>query len=748
MIPSPVGTGATILWDRWGIAHIHADQPYDLGVGLGYAVAQERLWQLDYMRRRVRGELAALLGTEALANDREMRTIGIATAADAVAQTIAGTTAELLDGLAAGINAWRQTALETDSLSEEFGILDYHPAPWTPADSVALWRWRWWMLTGRLDQIVLAEAARQTLPADLLAAFLAVEAGEETIVPDPVNGPIPGGDSSGEGSNNWAVAGSRTTTGYPVLCSDPHNAFDQPSQWFQAQLTCPAIGLDSIGAVYAGTVSAYLGRNRHTAWGVTNHVAPIRDLYVEETDGPDGNRYRDGAAWRPFEEDRHTIEVQGAPDETLLVRRTVRGPIVNDLLPWTPTDDGGVAPPISLRWRGIEPGVKSGLEALLAVNRARNVDEMLAALEQWPGPVLNFVFADRDGRIGYHVASHIPRREIAMRGLRPANDPDHTWRGTLPFDRLPQLIDPPRGWVATANNPPWAEDPPEMPYLGSGGWADGYRFRRIRERIEAGPARLSPNEIAAIHGDVLHARAVDLLPVLIEVLRTVPGRRPRAAYRQLARWDGSFDTEAVGASIFTAFWQRWLERIAAARFPAHLVPLVAGQAGAVARRLLLGDDLAWLSDTDYREEVRAAYVSAIDWLAEVAGPYPSRWRWGRLHQVTFPHPLGGRSPDLAQRFDIGPFPTSGGNGTVRAAGTSFQQPFQAISGSTYRLLVDLSQSGRAEATSTTGQSAHPDSPNCRDQVQHWLQDRRLPLWMDEADVRANLAAETRLVPKR
>ena len=284
-----------------------------------------------------------------------------------------------------------------------------------------------------------------------------------------------------------------------------------------------------------------------------------------------------------------------------------------------------------------------------------------------------------------------------------------------------------------------------MPYLGLGGWADGYRFRRIRERLEAA-ARLSPDEIAAIHGDVLHARAVDLLPALLALLRAVPGPGPRAAYRHLAAWPGSFDTEAIGASIFTAFWQRWLERIAAAHFPEQLAPLAAGQAGAVARRLLLGDDMGWFPDTDYREDARAAYVSAVEWLVEVAGPDPEGWHWGRLHQVTFPHPLGEHSSELARRFDLGPFPTSGGNGTVRAAGPSFEQPFQAASGSTYRFLADLSQSGYAEATSTTGQSAHPDSPHYRDQVQLWLEDRRLPLQMDEAAVRADLEAETRLVP--
>ena len=755
MVPAPVGEAATILRDRWGLAHIQAPRPYDLGVGLGYAMARERLWQLDYLRRQVRGQLAAVLGPEALPSDREMLTIGIAAAADRAVPSLSGPAADLTSGLAAGINAWRRTAIETEALDEEFQVLDYEPDPWTPADSVALWRWRWWMLTGRLENVAVAEAARRTLPPDLLTAFLSIEAGEETIVPAaPSAGAplIPGIAAGDEGSNNWVVAGSRTTTGYPVLCSDPHNTFGQPSQWFQAQLTCPAIGLDTIGAVYAGTPGVYLGRNRHTAWGVTNHVATARDLYVEELDPGEPslpkNHYRDGDTWRPFAVERHEIVVRGAPMETIAVRRTVRGPIVNALLPWVPTNGNGEAPPISLRWVGSEPGTSSGFEALLEVNRATSVDGMLAALSDWPCPVLNFVCADRSGRIAYHVAGQVPRRAVALRGLRPANHPDHAWQGMIPFEQLPQLTDPPRGWVATANNPPWSADPPGLAYLGLGGWADGYRFRRIRQRLEAASDPVSPAQIADIQDDVLHGRAAEVLPALLDLLSDLRGRRPRAALRQLSSWDGRYDVASVGATIFTAFWQRWLEHVVAAHFPPHLVALVAGQAGAVARRLLLGDPLPWFATGDHRRHVQTAFTAAVDWLAEIAGPWPSPWRWGRLHQITFPHPLSGRSPELDRRLSVGAFPTSGGSSTVRAAGISIDHPFAAISGSSYRLLVDLAEPGQAEATSTTGQSAHPDSPHFRDQIGLWRENRRLPLWMDETDVRANLEAETQLVPAK
>ena len=730
-IPAPVSAPVRVRRDAWGVAHISAASLADAYASLGYVTAQERLWGLDYIRRLARGELSAILGPRFLLSDRYLRTVGIGRIADATAPHLSGEVREVLEALTAGINAGMQEAM--DNLPVEFDLLDYAPRPWTVADSVAAWKWRWWMLTGRIEQIALAEAAARNLPPGLFAAFMAPEAGEETIVPG--TGPsTSGGDDSGLGSNNWAVGARLSATGSPILATDPHNTFGHPSQWYQAQITCP--GVDAIGAFFVGTPGIYLGHNRKVAWGVTNHVASARDLYVETVDPADPSRYRDGDGWHSFEIEAQAIPVKGQADERLLIRRTVRGPVVNAFLP---AISEAPEPPISLRWVGAEP--TTGFEAMLALHGAGSVDEVLSALRQWPMPILNFVFAGAEGRIGYHVVGHVPRRRVAAKGYRPANDPDHEWDGVLSFDELPALIDPPRDWVATANNPPHGDD---HPYAAYGVWSDGYRFRRIRKRIQA-LSRLTPDDVAAIHADVTHARAEDLAPALARIAAESASRSLRSAGSILAAWDGAYTIDAIAPAVFSAFWTEWLRRVTRAKFPE--LSFVAERAGNVARQLLLGQRADWFPEgTDVIAEVRAALADALAFLRKNVGPRKSQWRWGRLHTVTFHHPISEASA-LSRLFDLGPFETSGGAGTVRNAGFNLNPPFQVVSGSTYRMVVDLADPARARATTTGGQSGHPGSPHYGDQARLWVNDEYHPLLMDEKDYIAGLEGEVTLQPQ-
>ncbi|HLG50777.1 MAG TPA: penicillin acylase family protein, partial [Chloroflexota bacterium] len=400
--------------DRWGVAHITAETVPDLFFGLGYAMAQDRLWQLDYQRRLVRGELAEVFGPSALESDRRMRILGLARAGDRAWGSAPPAVRTVVEALTAGINRWIEVM--GNRLPIEFEILEYEPRPWRPSDSCVVWKHRWWTLTGRLEQIVVGEVARR-LPPDLSAAFFSVELSDETIVwsdeTPGFRGPVPAG-SSDEGSNNWVVGGMRTATGAPVLCSDPHNPFSAPSQWFEVQLTCPEF--DAAGAVYIGTPVLYLGRNRNVAWGLTNHAAATCDLYYEEVSPDHPDQYRDRDTWRPFDIEYQRIPVRGEPAARLEIRRTVRGPIVNELLPRV---EGLLEAPISLRWVGAE--VSAGFEASLALIRARSAAGVIEALRQWPGPPLNFVYADRSGTIGYHAAGLIPRRGRAGPGVRSAN---------------------------------------------------------------------------------------------------------------------------------------------------------------------------------------------------------------------------------------------------------------------------------------------------------------------------------------
>ncbi|MBX6770786.1 MAG: penicillin acylase family protein [Chloroflexi bacterium] len=733
-VAGTVHSRVRIRRDRWGVAHITAETVPDLFFGLGYAMAQDRLWQLDYQRRLVRGALAEIFGPSALESDRRMRTLGIARAGDRAWESAPPSVRTVVEALTAGINRWMEVM--DKRLPIEFEILEYEPRPWHPSDSCVVWKHRWWTLTGRLEQIVVGEVARR-LPPDLSAAFFSVELSDETIVwsdeTPGFHGPVPAG-SSDEGSNNWVVGGMRTTTGAPVLCSDPHNPFSAPSQWFEVQLTCPEF--DAAGAVYIGTPVLYLGRNRHVAWGLTNHAAATCDLYYEEVAPDHPDQYRDRDAWRPFEVEHQRIPVKGEPDAQLEIRRTVRGPIVNELLPRV---EGLLEAPISLRWVGAE--VSAGFEASLALIRARSAAEVIEALRQWPGPPLNFVYADRSGTIGYHAAGLIPRRGRAGPGMRSANDPDDVWRGFVEFDDLPHVENPARGWVGTANNVPWTRNPA---YLADGAWSDGYRMRRIRERLSAAE-KWRPEEIAAIQADVVSVRARDLVPALLSVV--APGETPteREAVAVLRTWDARFTVDSVGASIWTAFWVEWRLALARARFPETLAEYAADQIGAVARRLLLGEPLAWMPVDLVVPTLREAFRRAVAALEQWGGPDVQAWRWGRLHQVTYHHPIA-RNPVLAARYDVGPFETGGGSGIVRAAGHGMRVPFAVASGSTYRFMADLSKPDAMISVQTLGQSAQPASPHYCDQTQLWLADQYHPLWMADEEVEANREAELIIQP--
>ncbi len=718
-----------ILRDAWGVAHIEANCVADGFFGLGYAMAQDRLWQLDHMRRLASGRLSEILGCSWLKQDKLHRTIGLRRSAEAAVAVADEEVLLVLESLAAGINAH---AAACQDLPVEFDLLDYTPEPWTPVDSVAVWKWRWWMLTGRLNVISVAEAGRRHLNDDLFRQYMSCEANDQTIVPG--DGPAEtGGHDTGEGSNNWVVGGSRTTSGKPILATDPHNSVDLSRQWYQAQLTVP--GLDAIGAFFLGTPGIYLGHTRHAAWGVTNHTASARDVYVE-TPGDDVGCYIDGDHSRSFECIDERIVVSDDEDVDFAIQLTSRGPLIQDFVP--AVDDTN--PLLSLKWNGSEP--TTGFESMLALLRSSSADDVVGALRQWPFPILNFLYADDAGHIGYHVAGHVPERSVARRGYKLPHDPDDAWVGNYAFDGLPQLNDPKRDWVASANNPPWGGD---RPYLYLGSWSDGYRFRRIRERIEAVSTH-DIDSVGAIHADTVLGRAEDLAPIVAEVAASGPNRAIRELGEILKGWDGAYGVDEIAPTVFSAFWNVWIDRVARARFPEHLIGLTKDRCAGVARLILTGDARDWLGEgVSVDGEVVAALRDTLAWIKEKIGPRKSSWRWGKLHTVTFSHPCAD-TEELAKLLNVGPVETSGVTGTVRAAGHSLADPFKVTGLSTYRMVVDLGIPARAKATSAGGQSGHPASPHYRTQSELWLRDEYHPLLMDRKDVERNLDGVLILTP--
>jgi penicillin G amidase len=743
-----------IVRDTTGTAHVYAETARDLFVGYGFVLAQDRLWQIDYYRRRALGRLAEVLGPAALASDRRHRLLGFGVLADQEIAALSSEEAEALNGFAAGINGWiAQLGQSGERLPIEFEILEYAPERWTPRDSVALMRAFLWQLTGRLENLAAGEAALRYLGPELAADFLTTEAADETILPSArmergrlVGIGAGGGADSAGGSNNWAVAPSRSASGSAMLASDPHLPFMLPVGLYQVHLS--GAGYDVAGAGYPGTPGIWFGHNDRIAWGITNLVASPRDLYVEtlDSDGSSGpGRYREGDHWAPIQTRTETIAVRGAPDETLTVRSTVRGPLVDEIVPLQPeTCPNGERTALSVRWTGQE--VLHDVQAVLDLNRAQDWAGFRSALSGWRLPIFNLVYADVDGHIGWQATGSVPIRGGGdlSRGYRPANDPAHAWSGYIPFDDLPRMVDPARGWVGTANNRPVDVEEQTVPLYGW--WAPGHRAVRLRQLLDDGQTLLA-DDMRAMHADTTNLRAAEALPRLPELLGG--GAAGARLLALLAGWDLRMSTDSVSATVFEAFFERWQRHVLAARFPdearAFLGTLGAGS-GLALRLLSEGEPAGWFGDGV--EPSAVAETAAAEALADLEARYgaePAAWRWGAVHQVSFRHPLDGR-PGAEGLFATAPRETPGTGYVLNANGFSHDAPFGVTSGPEYRLVVDLGDLDATTSVLTTGLSGLPGSPHYTDMVDPWVRGASLPLPHSPAAVERAKVAETRLEP--
>ncbi|MFN8634139.1 MAG: penicillin acylase family protein [Chloroflexota bacterium] len=751
-----------IVRDHSGTAHVYAETARDLFVGYGLAVAQDRLWQIDYYRRRALGRLAEILGPHAVASDRRNRLLGFGRLADQEVAALSGEAHKALDGFSAGINAWiEHVTAEPGCLPVEFEILEYAPEPWTPRDTLALTKAFFWQLTGRLENIAAGEAALRVLGPELAADFLTTEAPDETILPPSGAGTtssagngrlvaaVAGGSDAAGGSNNWAIAPSRTTTGHAMLASDPHLPYMLPVGLYQVHLS--GAGYDVAGAGYPGTPGVWFGHNDRVAWGLTNLVASPRDLYVETldapADGPTGpTRYQDGDGWATLDSRVETIAVKGAPDETLTVRSTARGPLVDAIVPLAPeSGPNGEPTALSLRWTGHE--VLGEIQAVLDLNRARDAASVRAALDHWRLPIFNFVYADVDGSIGWQATGSIPVRGDGdlTRGYRPANDPSHAWTGYIPFGELPRLVDPDRGWVGTANNRPVDVAEQTVPLYGW--WAPGHRALRLRQIFDEGQQTFTADELRTMHADTTNLRAAEVVPALARLLGgTTAGAR---LLDLLAGWDLRMTTDSISPTVFEAFFERWHRRVLAARFEAETLRFLGslGAGSGLAQRLLsAGQPAGWFGEgVSLAAIAEEAAAEALADLEARFGADPAGWRWGSVHQVSFRHPLDGR-PGTDGLFATAPRETPGTGYVLNANGFSHDAPFDVVSGPEYRVVVDLGDLDATTTVLTTGVSGLPGSPHYDDMVDPWVRGAYLTLPHSPAAVEAAKTGETHLTP--
>jgi penicillin amidase len=710
-----------ILRDRAGIPHVFASHTGDLYFGLGLAMAQDRLWQMDRLRRRAFGRQAEILGAAYVAADIAHLTVGIGEICDREVGLVDPATAAIVDAFVKGIN--RGIEAMGDALPAEFGTLGYRPEPFTMRCVLGITRAFWWSLNGRIDRLIAAESAR-LLPEELRAAFLTPEASENLVLPS-VSAPNPAGTDDATGSNNWAIAGRRSETGFPQLAGDPHQPFWVPSSWYEFGLHGPED--DAAGCGHPGVPGLWYGSNGVSAWCLTNNMASTRDLYREEVDPSDASRYREGDGFVKFGEHQATIKVRGEADRMVTIRSTVRGPIVNALVP--PIDAAG-DPPMSLRWVGMEH--LDDLRAIIGLSRAKSWEGFREVLRDWSVAVFNWIYADRSGHIGYQMAGRIPLRGRVYPGVRDAGNASDSWQGYIPFEAMPQRSDPASGTVASANQRIVGSD---FPYPIYGAYSQGHRGVRI-DQVFAHSPKLPVAGSVALQNDVKNTRAERNVGYILAALE---GNAELAA--PLAGWDFRYTLDSIAPTFFETFMALWNRKVQALHLPAHLIDLTVQQTGLCISVLegAFPDYFPGGVKPAIIETARATHAN----LAARLGPDSSLWAWGKVHIAHWPHPLS--TPETASALDIGPAPVDGGSHTLRNTGGELP-PHKATSGAEYRIVVDFAAPESFRAVQNIGNSGNPASPHYRDQFDAWLRGEYHVVHLTRAGVEADTVGRTVIRP--
>ncbi|MGD9953604.1 MAG: penicillin acylase family protein [Burkholderiales bacterium] len=737
-----------VLRDAYGVPHIFAASMADAVRALGYVHAQDRLWQMEVNRRTAAGRLAEAFGESALEADRFLRTLGVRRASEANLEHLDAETRTLLEAYAAGVNAF---LAEKPVLPIEFWLTGVNPEPWTPADSVGWVKMMAWNLGGNWRTELLRLQLARRLPLERLHELLPPYPGESYPALRALIGDSPqlapsaqspactliGDCPQLDASNNWVVEGGRSVTGKPLLANDPHLGLTAPVVWYFARITTP--GLEAIGATLPGVPMIVLGRNAHIAWGATNTGPDVQDLYLERLDG--AGEYATPEGPRAFEVRDEVIRVKNRPDVRLQVRATRHGPVISDALASARAalPDGHV---LSLRWTALDADDLT-MQAGPRLARAADWPEFLAALRNFHSPQQNFVYADREGNIGFVAAGRVPVRKSAndLHGMAPAPgwDARYDWAGFIPFAELPLAYNPPAGTIVTANH---RITPPGYRHFISSEWQPPYRARRIEELLGALP-RHSIGSFARIQGDVVSLPMRELLPRL---LRTQPAsEEARRALARLAGWDGAMDTERAEPLIAWAWWREFSRAI----YADELGEAFARNWRARARFLT-----AVLENRDgqgrWCDDVRTSGVETCDALLAATleaaladlrlrhGDDMSAWHWGEAHVARHEHRPFGRVPFLARWFDI-TVPSPGDAYTVNVGRNRFEdeaRPFASVHAASLRAIYDLAEPDNSLYIHSGGQSGNILSPHYRTFTEAWARGEYIPMITDRAKLEA------------
>jgi len=764
-----------IVTDRYCVPHIYAHNEDDLYLAQGYVHAQYRLWQMELNRRISSGRLSEIFGEVAIEADRFARRLGLHRAAAQAVHSLSPHAARILDAYARGVNAFLKT--HRQNLPIEFTLLRCTPAPWQPADTLQWSKMMGWNLGGNWEtEVVRARLVARLGPQRAAKLEAGYDPSHPLIIPPGVSYAGANLDMleeyaalkhlSGFGllgaSNNWVVDGTLTTSGSPIVCNDPHLGQAAPSIWFECHLVAGEI--DVVGASFPGSPFVVIGHNRHVAWGVTNAISDVEDLYIEKFHPEHPHLYEFMGQWEEAEIVREEIRVKGRKEAVIEeVRVTRHGPVLTSIQGRTDGEDDAQPAqlPLTLRWTGLEH--HEIITALAKMTRATTIGEFRDALRFWDVPAQNFVFADIHGDIGYLMAGAIPMRARGQALLpSPGWTGTYEWTGVIPFEELPQLTNPPEHFIVTANNRVVDDS---YPYYITHEWLNGYRAQRIGDLLTT-KGKLSLSDMATIQADQYSLPAAQIVPHIL----SIPARTRLAidARDLLRTWNCQLSPESAGAAIYATFLRK-LEHLV---FSAVLgdddtllqsylgvgTTLLALMNGYSSRsrplliRLLNEQDDSWFTESvmpngprTWATALLSAFEATLDELCAKLGDNPLLWQYGRLHRLTFGHALGMLKP-LDRIFNRGPYPAGGDIDTVNMGAVLPNRPDTVVTVPSFRQIVNLANLAASLSVHAPGQSGHPGSKHYDDFIKLWRNGEYHPMLFDHEMIDEQATGKLLLTP--
>jgi penicillin amidase len=763
-----------IIKDKWGISHIFAQNQDDLFLAQGFNVASDRLFQLELWRRQATGTAAEILGKKAVQRDIGARLLKFRGDLRKELNFYHPRGEQIVSAFVKGINAYVDRVVsQPDLLPIEFRLLGIRPGHWTPEVVVSRHNG---LFGNATSEIWLAQGVRAIGP-EKLREFLDLHPGNPDLRPadgldltiitdralalyeearsalrfapeDIVDSAArasaldPGGPaaswpflfepvaSPSQGSNNWAVSGRLTGSGFPFLANDPHRALQVPSLRYWVHLVAP--GWNVIGGGEPVLPGVSIGHNDFGAWGLTIFSTDQEDLYVYETDPENSDRYRYSDRWEKMTIVSEKIPVKGTAPFEAALKFTRHGPVIYE--------DRENHKAVALRAAWLETGCAPYL-ASLQMDQAKSWPEFQEACFKNRTPSLNMLWADRKGDIGWQTTGLVPIRKN-WPGLLPVpGGGKFEWSGTIPASELPSLLNPESGFIATANQDNIPEGyPHQLGFL----WADPFRFLRISEVLGSGQTT-SLSDMMNLQHDFLSLPARRLVPLL----KDLPASSPlvQKAMDTLKAWDFVLSPESGAAAVYVTWERAVLDNLKNVFLPEPVRPVL--------RQLPLLKAIRWLEAPDTRlgpvpEAGRDRLLilsleQAVELLVKTFGPDPVRWRYGdsRFHHVRISHPLSDALKGyLRPQFDLGPLPRGGNGETVNNTSDADNQ----ASGATFRIIADLADWDLSVGTNAPGQSGDPKDPHYSDLLNPWAEGKYFPVYFSRAKIESAAEKATRLGP--